>query len=229
MRTLNILIVDDEAFVVDWLISILDAECNLSLNLFSCYGVNEAWRIIGENRIDILVTDIQMPDGSGLDLASNIRRHWADCKVLMLTAYSEFEYAQRAIQSGVDGYILKTEKDSYIINEVRRVIDELNEMLDERQRNLSVQRDLDQYRHHYRSAVLTHWLRGHYSAAEHLEKCMTDLGLNPSLPVSSAAFTRPPAKTASSARCTCGFQACAFWLNPLKMRFLSSAAATFAF
>lgn len=183
MRTLNILIVDDEAFVVDWLISILDAECNLSLNLFSCYGVNEAWRIIGENRIDILVTDIQMPDGSGLDLASNIRRHWADCKVLMLTAYSEFEYAQRAIQSGVDGYILKTEKDSYIINEVRRVIDELNEMLDERQRNLSVQRDLDQYRHHYRSAVLTHWLRGHYSAAEHLEKCMTDLGLNPSLPV----------------------------------------------
>jgi len=183
MRTLNVLIVDDESFVVDWLISILDAERGMSLNLFSCYDVTEARSIIRENRIDILLTDIRMPDGSGLDLAEEIHSHWADCKVLMLTAYSEFEYARRAIQSGVDGYILKAEKDDYILSEVRRVVDELNRTLDERQQKLSVQRDLDHYRHSYRSTVFFHWLRGHYMTDAQLEKCAADMELIPSLPV----------------------------------------------
>ena len=46
MRTLNVLIVDDEAFVVDWIISLLDSQGDLPLNLFSCYGVTEAERMI---------------------------------------------------------------------------------------------------------------------------------------------------------------------------------------
>lgn len=183
MRTLNVLIVDDEVFVVDWLTSIFDAERSMSLNLFSCYGVEEARSIIRENRIDILMTDIRMPDGNGLDLVDEIHRHWADCKVLMLTAYSEFEYAQRAIQSGVDGYILKTEKDDYILSEMRRVVDELNHTLDERQQKTSIQRDLDHYRHSYRSAVFFHWLRGHYMTAEQLKKCAADMELVSGLPV----------------------------------------------
>lgn len=183
MRMLNVLIVDDEPFVVDWLNSIFDAERSMSLNLFSCYGVAEARSIISENRIDILMTDIRMPDGSGLDLAEEIHSHWGDCKVLMLTAYSEFEYAQRAIQSGVDGYILKTEKDDYILNEMRRVVGELNHTLDERQQKLSVQRELDHYKHSYRSAVFFHWLRGHYLTDVQLERCVADMELSPSLPI----------------------------------------------
>ena len=59
MRTLNVLIVDDEAFVVDWIISLLDSQGDLPLNLFSCYGVTEAERMIEERRIDILLSDIR--------------------------------------------------------------------------------------------------------------------------------------------------------------------------
>ena len=60
MRTLNVLIVDDEAFVVDWIISLLDSQGDLPLNLFSCYGVTEAERMIEERRIDILLSDIRI-------------------------------------------------------------------------------------------------------------------------------------------------------------------------
>lgn len=183
MRTLNVLIVDDESFVVEWMNSILDTERSMSLNLFSCYGVSEARSIIRENRIDILLTDIRMPDGNGLDLAEEIHQHWADCKVLILTAYSEFDYARRAIQSGVDGYILKTEKDHYILSEVRRVVDELNRTLDERQQKLSIQRELDHYRHHYQNAVLARWLHGHCTSVDQIEKCTVDLGLKSGLPI----------------------------------------------
>lgn len=183
MRTLNVLIVDDEPFVVDWLISILDAERSLSLNLFSCHGVTEARDIIRENRIDILLTDIRMPDGSGLDLAEEIHSHWSDCKVIMLTAYSEFEYARRALQSGADSYILKAEKDDYILSEVHRVVDELERTLDERQQKLSIQRDLDRYRHSYRNEVFFHLLHGHYTAKRQMERCAADMELVPSLPI----------------------------------------------
>lgn len=153
MRTLNVLIVDDEAFVVDWIISLLDSQGDLPLNLFSCYGVTEAERMIEERRIDILLSDIRMPDGNGLDLIAAVRRRWADCRVLLLTAYSEFEYAQRAIRGGADGYILKTEKDAIILSEVRRAAAALNATLDQRQRSIDLEQDLDRYMLLYRNTL----------------------------------------------------------------------------
>lgn len=100
MRTLNVLIVDDEAFVVDWIISLLDSQGDLPLNLFSCYGVTEAERMIEERRIDILLSDIRMPDGNGLDLIAAVRRRWADCRVLLLnTPSAPFAAARMGIFS----------------------------------------------------------------------------------------------------------------------------------
>ena len=183
MRTLNVLIVDDEAFVVDWIISLLDSQGDMPLNLFSCYGVTEAERMIEERRIDILLSDIRMPDGNGLDLIAAVRRRWADCRVLLLTAYSEFEYAKRAIRGGADGYILKTEKDAFILSEVRRVAAALNAALDQRQRSLDLEQDLDRYMLLYHNTLFFQWLRGELNAPGQAEKCMRELGLRPELPL----------------------------------------------
>ena len=183
MRTLNVLIVDDEAFVVDWIISLLDSQGDLPLNLFSCYGVTEAERMIEERRIDILLSDIRMPDGNGLDLIAAVRRRWADCRVLLLTAYSEFEYAQRAIRGGADGYILKTEKDAIILSEVRRAAAALNATLDQRQRSLDLEQDLDRYMLLYRNTLFFQWLRGELNAPGQAGRCMRELGLAAELPL----------------------------------------------
>ena len=182
MRTLNVLIVDDEAFIVDWLSSLMYAQSDLSLNLFSCYGVTEARKIIDAHRIDILLTDIRMPDGNGLDLASTIHSRWADCKVLMLTAFSEFEYAKKAIHSGVDSYILKTENDDFILAEMRRVIFELNRKLDERQQNFILKRDLDHYMALYQNSLFIDWLRDGFISKEQQDRCLSELGVNPLFP-----------------------------------------------
>ena len=178
MRTLNLLIVDDESFIVDWLISLLSTQSDLPLNLYSCYGVAEAKQIIANHRIDILLTDIRMPDGNGLDLAADIRSHWSDCRILVLTAYSEFDYAKRAIDTGINNYILKTEDDNYILGEIRRIIDEFNRTLDERQENISIQRDLERYTMLYRNTLLYHWLKGDFSTSAQYDQCFRDLGLN---------------------------------------------------
>ncbi|NLT12867.1 MAG: response regulator, partial [Clostridiales bacterium] len=183
MRRMNVLIVDDETFVVDWIVSLLDMQQDLNLNLFPCYGAKEARAILHTRRIDILLSDIRMPDGNGLDIAVEARRAWSHCKVLMLTAYAEFEYARRAVSVSVDGYILKTEDDEHILHEVHRVIRELNKLLDARQQETDFQQELDRYKLLYRRQTLLHCLHGDYGMPEQLARCAETLGLSPILPI----------------------------------------------
>lgn len=56
---------------------------------------------------DVVVTDIQMPFMNGLQLAEWIRSHHPNTKIIILTGYDEFEYAQKAIKLQIDEYILK--------------------------------------------------------------------------------------------------------------------------
>lgn len=68
---------------------------------------NEAFRIIAENKTDILITDIQMSGGNGLDLIKQLNRTYPGMKVIIISGYNNFSYAQQAIQLGVKDYILK--------------------------------------------------------------------------------------------------------------------------
>lgn len=62
---------------------------------------------IEELRPDILISDIRMPGLSGLELLEELRGKKIDCKVIFVTGYAEFEYAQKALQLGASDYILK--------------------------------------------------------------------------------------------------------------------------
>ncbi|MBR2765514.1 MAG: response regulator, partial [Blautia sp.] len=66
-----------------------------------------AWPIILEQRPDIVITDIKMPFMDGLQLAGLIRKELPDTKIVILSGYSEFEYAQEALRIGVTEYLLK--------------------------------------------------------------------------------------------------------------------------
>ena len=66
-----------------------------------------AWPVILEQRPDIVITDIKMPFMDGLQLAGLIRRELPDTRIVILSGYSEFEYAQEALRIGVTEYLLK--------------------------------------------------------------------------------------------------------------------------
>ena len=66
-----------------------------------------AWPAILEQRPDIVITDIKMPFMDGLQLAGLIRRELPDTRIIILSGYSEFEYAQEALRIGVTEYLLK--------------------------------------------------------------------------------------------------------------------------
>lgn len=101
------LIVDDEAYMVDYICKIADWEAYGFDQILKAYGGSLARDLIEKERPELLVTDIKMPKVSGLDLARYIHENRYPVKVVILSGYGEFEYAQQAIQYGVSEYLLK--------------------------------------------------------------------------------------------------------------------------
>jgi len=67
----------------------------------------EAVELVERHLPELLITDIKMPVLGGLELVQRVRRTNPDLRILIVSGYSEFEYAKRAIELGVDDYVLK--------------------------------------------------------------------------------------------------------------------------
>ena len=113
---MNILIVDDDRYVIEALRKSINwNELGFS-NVLTAMNMNEAIQIIETEQIDLLLSDIDMPGGSGIDLLKWIHDTNKEITTIFLTNYADFNYAQLALQLGSADYILKPiEYDKLII------------------------------------------------------------------------------------------------------------------
>jgi two-component system, response regulator YesN len=114
----RLLIVDDEEIIVNGLYEIFGGMKELDLDVYKAYSGEMAIAWLRRTRIDIVLTDINMPGIGGLELLEEIQRNWPQCRVIFLTGYSEFEYVYRAIRHPGVSYILKTEDHERVIGAV---------------------------------------------------------------------------------------------------------------
>ncbi len=103
---MNIIIVDDDKLVCMSLRTILQAEEGITVLATGGSGP-EAVRLYDEYRPDILLMDIQMGGGSGLDAGEEILKRHPEARVLFLTTLSDDEYILRALGIGSRGYLIK--------------------------------------------------------------------------------------------------------------------------
>ena len=120
MQTL--LIVDDEVLIAEGLHAMLSEAFAGRLQVLCCYSAEKALEIARQVQIHILLTDINMPDTSGLELHEILLRSQPDCRVIYLTGYSDFEYARKALDQHAFAYVLKGEGDEYVISTVERAM-----------------------------------------------------------------------------------------------------------
>jgi len=83
----------------------------------------EAFRQIEKHQPDVVVVDISLEDGHGLDLIQNVRAQCPDVKAIVFSMYDETVYAERALRMGASGYLMKDEPLEELINGIRAVND----------------------------------------------------------------------------------------------------------
>lgn len=103
----KLILADDEEDVREGLLQLIDWESVGFAVADTAENGKEAAEMVEKYVPDVVVTDIQMPFMNGLQLAEWIRGHYPSTKIIILTGYEEFEYAQKAIRLGIDEYVLK--------------------------------------------------------------------------------------------------------------------------
>src|SRR5690606_14808348 len=118
---LQLLLVDDEPYVVEDLFVTIPWESLNIEHVHLAYSAMEALDILKQHPIDIVVTDINMPEISGLELIQTIRKDWSHIKCVLLTGYAEFDYAKQAISQNVSDYLLKPITDEDFIFTLQKI------------------------------------------------------------------------------------------------------------
>ena len=104
---MNALIVDDDRFVIASLKTGINWSELGFHQVYTAFNIQEAKHIIESEHVDFLMSDIDMPNGSGLDLLSWIRECHNELPVIILTNYADFGYAQKALELKSFHYFLK--------------------------------------------------------------------------------------------------------------------------
>ncbi len=99
-------IVDDHRMVVESLSKLINESATVRVTDVY-YDLDSCRKGLARSLPDILLLDIGLPDGDGVDFCVEIRQTWPGLKVIMLTSYKEFSIAQRSLHNGARGYILK--------------------------------------------------------------------------------------------------------------------------
>lgn len=99
---LKILIVDDEPDICELIHKLIDWEALKMTSLGSSQNGIDAMEIILRQKPDIVITDIQMPGMTGLEMIEKASQQKLQTKFIVISGYREFEYAQQAIRFGVE-------------------------------------------------------------------------------------------------------------------------------
>lgn len=117
---MKLLLVEDQAMVRGALSALLTMAGTVSVT--EAASGKEAQVMLGSELFDVVLTDIEMPECSGLELLQWIRERELPCKVVILTTFGRSGYVQRAIKAGVDGFLLKDAEVDSLLKALDKIV-----------------------------------------------------------------------------------------------------------
>ncbi|QDH71174.1 response regulator transcription factor [Marilutibacter alkalisoli] len=118
--TIRVVLAEDQAMVRGALSALLGLEDDIEVVAAVAEG-EAAWRALQRHAPDILVTDIEMPGLTGLELAQRVQRHELKTRVVIVTTFARAGYLRRALDAGVTGYLLKDAPAEQLAEALRKV------------------------------------------------------------------------------------------------------------
>jgi len=124
---MRVIIIEDEAIIRDGIAALIDWQAEGFEELYTYGNVIDALEDMEKLDIDLILTDIFMPVLSGLEFIEMAKELQPDTLFVILTGHERFEYAQKAIELGVQQYLLKPINPKKLLNTVRKAVKDIKE------------------------------------------------------------------------------------------------------
>ncbi len=117
---IKVLLADDHKMLREGIKQLLEFDDLIAVTNQASSGKEVKVFLSGEH-FDVVVLDINLPDGSGIELIPYIKDNYPDTKILMLTVHNEVDYLMKAMEAGANGYILKDSSSDDLIDAIKEV------------------------------------------------------------------------------------------------------------
>ncbi len=122
MERIRVMIADDHSLIREGLKQLLEFDGSIEIVGEASNGV-ECLEKLNASSPEVLLLDINMPEKNGIEVLKQMKEDQSPIKVLILTVHNEMEYLMKAVDIGVDGYILKDSESSELKKAIRSVRD----------------------------------------------------------------------------------------------------------
>ena len=117
---IRIVLAEDQAMVRGALVALLKLEPDFEIVADAADG-ELAWDLVKQHQPDLLVSDIEMPKLTGLELAQRVQDDTGNTRVVIVTTFARAGYLRRALDAGVRGYLLKDSPSAQLADALRQV------------------------------------------------------------------------------------------------------------
>ncbi len=117
----RVVIIDDHPAIRVALGNVIESKLDLHL-CGQASSADAGFRLIEKESPDVAIVDISLEDAHGLDLVQNVTALYEDVKVLVFSMYNESVYAERALQAGAHGYLMKSESPDRVVEGIRAIM-----------------------------------------------------------------------------------------------------------
>lgn len=118
----NILIIDDEEKLRSLLKRIIGLE---GFNVYEAGDLKRGKKILEKEEVDVILCDVKLPDGNGVDFIQNIKPNYPSTEIILLTAYGNIQDGVQAMKNGAFDYVTKGDDNDKIIPLVYRAIEKM--------------------------------------------------------------------------------------------------------
>lgn len=120
-KVTRIFIVDDHPLIRDGMALLIGSQRDLQV-CGTAGGMREALQQIAKSPPDLMVVDLSLKDGLGLELIKSVNERFPQIRILVVSAFEESQYAERVLRSGALGYVNKQECDTKLLEGIRSVL-----------------------------------------------------------------------------------------------------------